>query len=56
LALPTEAERNFQACIGPSEIVWFDGYGHSEYRWEQPAQYMSALVDFLKKHAILADA
>ncbi|HSI71910.1 MAG TPA: alpha/beta hydrolase [Fimbriimonas sp.] len=55
LALPTEAERNHAACVGPSELVWFEGYGHSEYRWEQPETYLNALLAFLRKHGILAD-
>jgi pimeloyl-ACP methyl ester carboxylesterase len=54
LALPKEAERNFSACVGPTEIVWFEGYGHSEYRWEQPTKYLAALMEFFRKHGILA--
>jgi pimeloyl-ACP methyl ester carboxylesterase len=55
LALPSEAMRNFEACAGPKEIVWFEGYGHSEYRWEQPEKYMAALLGFLRKEGILAE-
>jgi alpha-beta hydrolase superfamily lysophospholipase len=55
LALPAEAQRNYDACAGPKRLVWFAGLGHSEYRWEQPVKYMEALEDFLAEHAILAN-
>lgn len=50
LAPPTEAERNFEACVGPKEIFWFDRYGHSEYRWEQAEVYHEVLIAFLRMH------
>jgi pimeloyl-ACP methyl ester carboxylesterase len=53
LAPPSEAERNFEACRGPKSIVWFDRYGHAEYRWEQPAEFYSALTTFLRDHGYL---
>jgi uncharacterized protein len=56
LALPTEAERNREACVGPTELVWFDGHGHSEYRWEEPKRYMSELLRFLQENGILTDS
>ncbi|MEZ0324440.1 MAG: alpha/beta hydrolase [Fimbriimonas sp.] len=55
LALPSEAIRNVEACVGPTEIVWFEDHGHSEYRWEEPVKYLSELLAFLKKHAILTE-
>jgi uncharacterized protein len=53
LAAPAEAQRNHEGCTGPSELVWFDDAGHSEYRWEQPERYMEALSDFLRAHRFL---
>jgi uncharacterized protein len=53
LAPPSEARRNHAACKGPSEIVWFEGYQHSEYRWEDPERYMAELTRFLKQHGFL---
>ncbi len=50
LASPFEAQRNFDATPGPKQIVWFEGCGHSEGRWEQSTKYQSALLDFLSLH------
>jgi pimeloyl-ACP methyl ester carboxylesterase len=54
LALPSEAQRNFDAYDGPKQIVWFTGCNHSEGRWEQPERYREAVDGFLEKHNILA--
>jgi fermentation-respiration switch protein FrsA (DUF1100 family) len=54
LALPSEAERNFQACEGPKEIVWFPRMGHSEARWELADQYSAALFAFLERHEFVS--
>jgi len=50
LALPSEAERNLAALNGKGEIVWFDGCGHSEFRWTQPERYYQELESFLSRH------
>ncbi len=55
LALPSEAIRNFAAACGPKEIVWFEGCGHSEGRWEQPELYREALLAFLKEHGFVEE-
>lgn len=53
LALPAEARRNFEACAGPKEIVWFPRMGHSEARWEMPTEYSAGLFGFLERQAFL---
>ena len=53
LALPTEAQRNFEACTGPKTIVWFEGCGHSEGRWLHPERYRQAIESFLAEHHLL---
>lgn len=55
LALPTEAQRNFAACRAEKQLVWLQGYGHSEGRWEEPATYYGALEEFLARHALLRE-
>lgn len=49
LALPSEATRNFEAAIGPKTLVWMEGYGHAEGRWEEPTFYNAKLDAFLKE-------
>ncbi len=46
LALPGECRRNYEACPGPKALVWFEGCGHSEGRWEQPERYFAGLFGF----------
>ena len=53
LALPSEAQRNFDAQPGPKSIVWFEGCGHSEGRWLQPEKYRLELDTFLERHGVL---
>ena len=54
LALPSHAQRNIDAHSGPHTVVWFEGCGHSEGRWEQPEKYQEALVTFFQEQGILA--
>lgn len=49
LALPPEAEANYAALAGPKKLVFFDRCGHSEARWEKPAEYRKQLLDWLEK-------
>ncbi len=53
LALPSEAQRNFDAYPGPKEIVWFERCGHSEGRWEQPEKYSAVVDGFLEANGFL---
>ncbi|CAN5427010.1 hypothetical protein BH11ARM2_BH11ARM2_08530 [soil metagenome] len=55
LALPKEAQENFDALTGPKEIAWFKGMRHSEARWEKPAEYRLALLTFLRDHHFVDD-
>ncbi|AIE87921.1 alpha/beta hydrolase [Fimbriimonas ginsengisoli] len=55
LALPAEAQRNFDACIGPKQIVWFPRMGHSEARWELADEYLQALFAFLEEQGIVTE-
>jgi alpha-beta hydrolase superfamily lysophospholipase len=48
LAPPSEAQRNYDACVGEKEIAWFDRCGHSEYRWEQPEKFYQVVEKFLR--------
>jgi alpha-beta hydrolase superfamily lysophospholipase len=47
LALPKYAKLNAAACDPPAEVVWFDGCGHSEGRWNEPERYRQAVLGFL---------
>jgi len=49
LATPAEAKRNLSHAPAGAEMVWFEGCGHSEGRWVDPARYRQAVQDFLKK-------
>lgn len=49
IALPSEAKRNHEAALGPVEVVWMEGYGHSEGRWEQAPTYQAALLKFVNE-------
>lgn len=53
LALPSQAERNFGARGDGVEIVWFEGCGHSEFRWTQAERYFEALEAFLIRLELL---
>lgn len=53
LALPQEAQRNFDAYRGPKRIVWFEGCSHSEGRWHQPEKFRAAVDEFLEESEIL---
>ncbi len=53
LALPSEAQKNFDVAAGPKKLVWFEGCGHSEGRWLFPEKYREALFDFLMEHEFL---
>ncbi|HTQ08776.1 MAG TPA: alpha/beta hydrolase [Fimbriimonadaceae bacterium] len=53
LAEPCEAERNLAALGGRGEIVWFEGCGHSEFRWQQPELYYRELEAFLRRTGFL---
>lgn len=53
LALPSEAVRNYEQAAGPKKLVWLEGYGHSEGRWESPGLYYEELFDFLETHAFV---
>lgn len=55
LAPPAEAQRNFDACQGPKKLIWFDRYGHSEYRWEQPQTFYQGLEQFLRDNRFMKD-
>ena len=53
LALPSEAERNFDASASASKtITWFEGCGHSEGRWLNALEYNHVLIEFLHKHMV----
>jgi len=49
LAIPDDARRNHEAAVGPKELVWFAGVGHSEARLYRPAEYDAALRKFLEE-------
>lgn len=51
LALGAEAQRNFDAAVGPKSLVWFHGHRHCEGRWEDPQRYSDALFAFLDEYA-----
>ncbi|RYG33667.1 hypothetical protein EON81_17625 [bacterium] len=53
LALPEEAQANFDALAGPKALVWFEGMKHSEARWEKPAEYRRVLVGFMTDNEFL---
>jgi len=53
LALPADAQRNYDAYPGPKHFVWFDGCRHSEGRWEQSAKYRESIDGFLVKYGLL---
>lgn len=52
LALPSEARRNAEV-LKNAEVVWFEGCGHSEGRWEQPEKYQDALEAYLGRIGVL---
>ena len=54
LALPDEARKNFGAYGGSKQIVWFEGCGHSEGRWEQPERYNDAVDGFFTINGLIA--
>lgn len=56
LALPSEAQKNFDTYQGPKSIVWFEGCGHSEGRWLQPDKYHDAVDDFFESHGMVKDS
>lgn len=47
IASPDQAERNFAACKGPAQLVWFDGAKHSEGRCAEPSKYSEVVENFL---------
>jgi alpha-beta hydrolase superfamily lysophospholipase len=53
LALPSEAEHNFNVYRGPKSIVWFEGCRHSEGRWNFPDKYRAAVDQFLEKNELI---
>lgn len=53
LALPPGARRNFDAAQGPKQMIWFEGCGHSQSRWEQTAKHSKAVLGFLEEHGFL---
>ncbi len=53
LAIPSEAQANFDAAHDPKELVWFQGCNHSEGRWEQASKYREVLFVFLRRHGFL---
>jgi uncharacterized protein len=53
LAAPRQAELNLAASKGATELVWFEGSNHSEYRWTQPEKYMDSLTSFLRRNGLL---
>lgn len=53
LAPPVEAKRNLEACQGPAKIVWLDGQGHAEGRWNLPEVYLGAVQSFLDENGLL---
>lgn len=52
LASPEEAKRNLAALPGGTQIVWFEGCGHCEFRWVQPERYWSELIGFLNSQLL----
>jgi hypothetical protein len=51
LASVAAGKRNFDALKGPKRLVWFEGFGHSEFRWLSPEKYISEVRIFLKQVA-----
>lgn len=47
LATPAGAERNFAAINGEKKLVWFEGCGHSEGRWNYPKQFNEEVIEFI---------
>lgn len=54
LALPAEAERNFEACKNAQAIVWLDQCGHSEGRWIHANLYSQTVRDFLRDNGLIS--
>jgi len=53
LALPSEAQSNYDATPGPKQIVWFENCGHSEGRFNFPQKYHDSLFGFLEAHGFV---
>jgi len=53
LADVKEARRNIEALGPNAEVVWFEGCGHSEGRWEQPEKYQRCLQAYLERIGVL---
>ena len=47
IAIPSEARRNIAALRGATTVVWQEGMGHAEGRWERTEEYHGALRKFV---------